>query len=297
MSEFSKVFISHRSYDRDKAKRFRNYLVNHNIADRVVLWEEESLCRNDEQLTVHDYFEAIERIKESMKSCSAFLYIDSPVFFNGFFTGAEVLQWRRLHDNPCLYKVWYKDNTYYYEKIQLAPLTKSERHRLGLTSYLCSPDRLYDTEGGVFLDSWGKYATECFLISCCNCGKYYLITRKKMNLYTCSPIPAICPHCNCPHATFVKDLNGKKFFGTRIPIIARPFVREISDHMPITVDDVLDLMNTKKLPERFPLDKLPNEKLKSDYRKNFENTIKFTLKILGVIGTIGGIYSFFDSKE
>ena len=297
MNEFANVFISHRSYDRDKAKSFRDFLITNNIANKVVLWEEESLCRNNEQLTVHDYFEAIERIKESMKSCTAFLYIDSPVFFNGYFTGAEVLQWKRLHDNPYIYRVFRKNDTYYYEKIQLTPLTKSEKHRIGFTSYLSSPDRLYDTEGGIFMDSWGKYATNCFLVSCCNCGAYYLITNGKMNLYTSTQQPAICPHCNQSHAIFVEDLTGKKFFGTRIPILSFPFVKTVADHQPITVDDVIDVMNAKKLPERFPLDKLPNEKLKSDYRKNFESSLKFTLKLLGIIGAIGGICSFLDSKE
>lgn len=89
----------------------------------------------------------------------------------------------------------------------------------------------------------------------------------------------------------------EKFFGTRIPILSFPFVKTVADHQPITVDDIIDLMNAKTLPERFPLDKLPDEKLKSDYRKNFESSLKFTLKLLGIIGVIGGIYSFLDSEE
>lgn len=117
-----------------------------------------------------------------------------------------------------------------------------------------------------------------------------------MNLYTSTQQPAVCPHCNQPHATFVKDLTGK-IFGTRIPILSFPFVKTVADHQPITVDDIIDLMNAKTLPERFPLDKLPDEKLKSDYRKNFESSLKFTLKLLGIIGVIGGIYSFLDSEE
>lgn len=98
MNDFKKVFISHRSYDREKAKKFRTFLLENNISEQVVLWEEESLCRNNEQLTVHDYFEAIERIRKSMVDCTAFLYIDSPVFFNGYFTSAEVLLWKRLQN-------------------------------------------------------------------------------------------------------------------------------------------------------------------------------------------------------
>lgn len=296
MSEFSCVFISHRSYDRDKARELRDGLLSNNISTRVILWEEESLCRNNEQLTVHDYFEAIERIKRSMETCTAFLYIDSPVFFNGYFTSAELLQWRRIHDKPYVYRVWKGEGNFLYEKVELVPLTKREKSQISFVSYWSSSDRLYDTEGGAMMDSWGKYAKECFIVGCCACGKYYLMTKKKMDKYVLTQLSAICPHCNQYHAKFTWDLKGKKFFGNRIPILINPLVRKIADHEPLSVEDVIDLLNAKKLPKRFPLDKLPDEKLKSDYRKQFTNAIKTTAKIVGIVYTVRKVISMFDEK-
>lgn len=295
MDDFSNVFISHRSYDREKAKKLRNYLIFNKISAKVVLWEEESLCRNNEQLTIHDYFEAIERIKASMKNCTAFLYIDSPSITNGYFTSAEILQWRRLHDNPCAYRIYEKDGEYFYDKVGLVPLTGKEKHRVGIVAYLSSPDRQYDTEGGIFMDSWGKYAKECFLVGCCACGKYYLVTEKKLRYYAKSSnekkIKAVCPHCKQQHATFSEVTNGKKFFGNRIPIIIHPVVANVSDHVPLSVDDVIDLMNANKLPERFPLDKFPDEKFRSDFRKQMTGGLKVSALIMGTILLVGKLLS------
>lgn len=296
MKEFSCVFISHRSYDRNKAKELRDSLIANNISAKVVLWEEESLCRNNEQLTVHDYFEAIERIQKSMKGCTAFLYIDSPMFFNGYFTSAELLQWRRLHDKPYAYRIWKDKSQFWYEKVKLMPLTKREKWHLGFVSYWSSPDRLYDTEDGFLMDSWGKYAKECFIVGCCSCGKYYLMTEKKINHYVHMHLPAKCPHCNQYHAMFTLDIKGKKFFGNRIPIVINPCTRTIADHEPLSVDDIIDLLNAKKLPERFPIDKFPDEKLKSDFRKQISFTIKATAIIIGVIGVAGKIYLASDKE-
>ena len=33
MNDFKKVFISHRSYDREKAKKFRTFLLENNISE------------------------------------------------------------------------------------------------------------------------------------------------------------------------------------------------------------------------------------------------------------------------
>lgn len=116
MNDFHTVFISHRSYDREVALKLHDFLLQNQISSRVILWEKESLCYNNEQLTVHDYFEAIERIKKSMQQCTAFFYIDSPVFSNGYFTSAELLQWKRLHDKPYVYRIFYDNGDFSYQK-------------------------------------------------------------------------------------------------------------------------------------------------------------------------------------
>lgn len=297
MNDFKKVFISHRSYDREKAKKFRTFLLENNISEQVVLWEEESLCRNNEQLTVHDYFEAIERIRKSMVDCTAFLYIDSPVFFNGYFTSAEVLLWKRLQEYPCIYCIKENGNGYSYEKRDLDPLSKREKYGLGYVAFLINPDRAIDTEGGVFLDSWGKYAKECFLVGCCSCGHYYLVTEKKLNYYAQSGIPARCPHCGKFHAKFYFDKGGKKFFGTRNPILLKPIVERLKDLEPLSVNEVINLFTAKKLPERFLIDKMEGEKLVSDYQRLFKGCLKYLGFLTGAIVGVTKVLSILDGEK
>lgn len=297
MNDFHTIFISHRSYDREVALKLHDFLLQNHISSRVILWEKESLCYNNEQLTVHDYFEAIERIKKSMQQCTAFFYIDSPVFSNGYFTSAELLQWKRLHDKPYVYRISYENGDFSYQKIELQPLTTYEKRQMSFTSYWSNPDRLIDTEGGVFMDAWGKYAKDCFLVSCCACGQYYLITRKKMMKYVEGREKVLCPHCNRHHAVFLQKKDGVKFFANRTPILIHPLVEPVADHAPLGTEDVLDLMNARKLPERFPLDKEDGEKLKSDFRKQAEFTGKFTAGLVGGLAVLGAIISFFDKNK
>lgn len=297
MNDFKRVFISHRSYDREKAKKLKTFLIESNISEQVVLWEEESLCRNNEQLTVHDYFEAIERIRKSMSDCTAFLYIDSPNFFNGYFTSAEILQWKRLQVSPCIYCIRENEDGYSYEKKELEPLSKRKKYGLGYFAFLTNPDRPFDTEGDILLDSWGKYAKECFLVGCCSCGRYYLMTEKKLNNYAQSGASAKCPHCGKFHAKFYFDKGGKKFFGTRIPILMMPIVERTKDLEPLSVNEVINLFTTKKLPKRFLIDKMEDEKLVSDYQRLFKGFLKYLGILTGAIVGAAKVLSILDGEK
>lgn len=68
---FSKAFISHRSQDYSKAFRLKELLIKQGVCHNVVLWENESLCYNFEQLTVCEYFEALDKIHGSLQTCSS----------------------------------------------------------------------------------------------------------------------------------------------------------------------------------------------------------------------------------
>lgn len=294
MRQFDSVFISHRSYDYDKALRFKHFLINEKISSKVVLFENESLCKNYEQLTVHEYFEAIERIKREMKKCDFFFYFVRENYTNGYFTGAELLQWNAMKDNPKVYPIIEEDGIFKYaEPIALKPLDKYIRKQLSYTSFAMT----FDPEYGGAPESWGKYANNCFLVGCCACGEYYLITEKKMKEYIITNDIAICPSCNTPHTKFHQCNSGKKYFSSRYPIVMRPNVRNIVDLKPLGVEDVIDLLNAKELPKRFALVSMPNEKLQSDFKKNMKSLGKKTLGLAATLAAIAGAISLFDKNN
>lgn len=74
-------------------------------------------------------------------------------------------------------------------------------------------------------------------------------------------------------------------------------MKPVADHAPLSTEDVLDLMNSSKLPKRFPLDKENGEKLKSDFRKQAESTGKFIGGLVGVLAVLGAIGTFLDKDK
>lgn len=283
MAQFDSVFISHRSFDYSKAVRLKQYLKDNQISNKVILLENETLCKNYEQLTVHEYFEAIEKIKKEMKQCNFFFYLVCDNYTNGYFTSAELLQWNAMKKNPIVYPIIEDDNVFKYaEPISLPPIDKDQSKRLSYTSFAMT----FDPEFGAAPESWGKYANDCFLVGCCACGEYYLITKKRMNRYIESQEAAICPSCNTSHAKFVQHQNGKKYFSSRFPIVMRPLVNKVADLKQLSVDDVIDLLDAKKLPKRFALISMPNDHLQSDFKKNMKSLAKTTGGIIGGLTAI-----------
>lgn len=295
---FDKVFISHRSFDYAKAVELKDFLIKNRISQNVVLWENETLCRNYEQLTVHEYFEAIEKIKKTMIGCNYFFYIDSPGYFNGYFTGAEILQWRIMKENPVIYKISKQNGELGYSEIQLQPIDKRTRKRISFTSYKMNPEYMFFDEVDFSRDVWGKYARNCFLVGCCACGRYYLITRKRMAQYVARQELVECPYCHKYHAVFYQDLRGKKYFSNRYPIIMIPKTHKIEDLKPLSLDDVIDLLDAKQLPNNFALQSLPDEKLRSEYKEGILDALKIGAKaILGVVTIVTVLNTFGGSKD
>lgn len=294
MAEFDRVFISHRSWDYSKALRFERFLKEEGISDKVVLLKNETLCKNYEQLTVHEYFEAIEKIKKEMEKCNYFFYIDCPNYTNGYFTSAELLQWRRIKGNCTIYPVIEEDGAFKYGKVQLGGLSREQKKRLTYTALAME----FDPEYGCALESWGKYAHDCFLVGCTACGGYYLVTKKRMNEYIgTQKEEAICPYCNVSHATFYQCTSGKKYFNNRYPIIMHPNSNKIADLRQLEVEDVIDLLDAKKLPERFALLSTSNDNLQSDFKKRMKSLGGVAAGIAGGLALLGGIFSLFDKEE
>lgn len=277
-------FISHRSYDYMKAIRLKKYLEKNKLCSRVVLWENETLCRNFEQLTVHDYFESLSKLKDSMVECHNFFYIDSSSYLNGYFTSAELTIWKWIKEDPIVYKSVYNGSDFTFQKLQLKKLDKYTKRRLSFSSYLMKPDPVHDMEFGFSKDTWGKYAKDCFLVGCCSCGEYYLIGINKMREYIKTQELVRCPNCNRYHCTFSYHKYKDSYFGYRHPIIMHPLDATYCDLKPLSVEDIQILLGSKKLPSRFKLVISPHDKLMSDNKKNFFFMLKYiaTVVALGV---------------
>lgn len=270
-----KVFISHRSHDYSKAVDLKRFLLSNAICSEVVLWENETLCRNYEQLTVHEYFEALSKLKTSMLGCDHFLYINSPDYFNGYFTSAEITIWRWIKEDPVIQCMDICEGGYCSRAISVGKMSSREKHKLSFSSFLMKPDPVHDMEHGFSKDSWGKYAKDCFLVGCCSCGEYYLIGYNKMKEYIASNEAVLCPNCKRYHCRFVRHQYSDSYFNYRHPIIMRPVPHTVHDLKPLSVDDILILLGAKHLPDRFKLVVSPKDKLMSDNKKNFITSCKF----------------------
>lgn len=294
---FGKAFLSHRSQDYSKAKVLRDFLLSSKNCREVVLWDNESLCRNYEQLTVHDYFEALNKLKASMNSCDSFLFIKSPNYLNGYFTSAELTIWRWIKDNPVVYEIDTNNENLPYHEFPLNPMSKADKRQLSYSSFLMKPDPAHDLEYGFSKDNWGKYAKDCFLVGCCSCGEYYLIGYQKMLEYIDSHAPVACPNCQKIHCKFERHPSKQSYFSYRHPIIMKPTIPHITDLKPLSVDDILILLGAKELPSRFKLVSSPKDKFRSDNVKNGIFALKFTASLIAIIGAGVAALNIFGSDE
>lgn len=286
---FKRAFISHRSYDYSKALLLKDLLLSNGLCDYVVLWENESLCFNYEQLTVCEYFEALDKIRDSMKGCDAFIIIDCPNYENGYFTSAEMLTWRSLHGKheSTVWRVKEDNGSYSFHRDTFNPLTFRQRHSIGFSSYYIHPD-YSDPEMAAQMDNWGKYGRNCFLVGCCNCGEYYLVSKGKMDWYVKSRQPAVCPNCNSEHATFSICHKNKRLLVHRNPIIMNPLMAPC-DLQTLGLFELLWLMSTGYIKDsRFKLVAIDGEKFESDVMKASKSMFKFAVGLWTFLA--GGIY-------
>lgn len=275
-----KVFISHRSYDYGKALQLENALISNGIASKVVLLKNETLCKNYEQLTVREYYEAVMDIMSKMEGCDAFYYISNANYRNGYFTNAEIILWQLNNKNPIIHGVNETPEGFTVSSpLQLPLISSSQSKRM----HFAKNSMTFNVEYGTTFEPWGKFA-DCFLVGCCNCGKYYLISPKAMDYYIKTNAEAICPNCGHPHAKFWQDTNSRKYFSNRYPIIMSPIVENIAELESLSVDQVLDLLNANKLENLFKIVTFHDEKLKSYFRRDMERFGKVSLAIAGVIG-------------
>lgn len=287
---FSKAFISHRSQDYSKAFRLKELLIKQGISNDVVLWENESLCFNFEQLTVCEYFEALDKIRRSMKDCDAFIIIDCSNYENGYFTSAELLTWRSLHGKheSIVWRVKENNGSYSFLGREIyKPLTFRQRHSIGFSSYYIHPDYT-DPELAFQMDNWGKYGRNCFLVGCCKCGEYYLVSKGAMEWYIKTHHVAVCPNCSSAHATFTIRHTSKRLLVNRDPIVMNPLVKPC-DLQNLGLFELLWLMSTGNIKEsRFKLVAIEGEKFESDAKKASKSIFKFAVGLWSIVA--GGIY-------
>ncbi len=284
------VFISHRGGDYNIAKEFREILIEQKLCKYAILFPNESLCYNWEQLLVIEYFELMESITDYIASCDTFFYIENPNYENGYFTQAEILQWRRFAKNPIIHPVQFISEGHFQIKspIELQPISKEDKRLWAKLSVNINPK--LQGRGPIF---WGKYAY-CFLIGCCNCGEYILITKKLMDTIIDENNQIECPHCHKNTFSLKVDVNKKKKF-YRHPIIMSPKNDQIVELRLLYESEIIALLIGKELPENFKLLKLQKEQLKTSAQE-VGKFYGIAGAILAGIGIIAKILSDKDDK-
>ncbi|MEL7246849.1 MAG: hypothetical protein AAFO03_00465 [Bacteroidota bacterium] len=272
-----KVFISHRGDDYGTAVQLKSTLLHSNYCKRVVLFENESLCANWEQLLVIEYFQLMEGIIDRLTECTSFLFIESPNYVNGYFTQAEILQWRRFKKQPLVIPVFRDVNNNFQlrQPILLQPFSKRDKKLWAKISVNIHP--VMKGRRQVF---WGKYARNCFIIGCCICGEYFLLTRKFMDILIGTGLQVKCPHCLNAGFDLYEDRTKRKYF-KRHPIILRPKVQP-RQLRHLTESEILHLLTGNNLPSRIRILKAPNEKLTKDSSR----AMKGYLVSIGILAAI-----------
>lgn len=272
------VFISHRGNDYKKAEELRDFLIKKKLCKYAILFPNESLCYNWEQLLVLEYFELMESIIDYISQSDSFLFIDTPSYKNGYFTQAEILQWRRFKTNPKVYPVSILQNGQFDidSPISLPPMSREDKKIWAKISVNVNPKMQ-----GKIPVFWSKYARNCFLIGCCNCGEYFLITQKAMKIIIENKLKVECLHCHTASFTLFEDITKKKKF-YRYPVILKPNINPPSDLRTLSDSEIIDLLIGDKLPNKINLIQAKDEKLKTDSQK--------VGKAFGIAGAIiGGI--------
>lgn len=283
-----RIFISHRGNDYDKALELKNCLLSNKLCKSVILFPNESLCYNWEQLLVLEYFELMEPIIDYLCKCDSFLYLDSPYYWNGYFTQAEILQWRRFRENPKIHPVTVDETKFrIHDPIYLQPMSKNSKKLWAKISVNINPK--LQGRGPVF---WSKYARNCFLVGCVSCGEYFLITQKAMRIIISDNLRIKCPHCKSSDFYFKEDTSKKKNF-YRYPIILKPECETIAELRTLTDSEILQLLVGDNIPESIVLIHAIDEKLKTDARKVGE-----MYGVLGLVVVAGlGIASFLSKDD
>lgn len=270
------VFISHRGSDYKKAVELKDFLLKNKLCKYAILFPNESLCYNWEQLLVLEYFELMEPIIDYICKSDSFLFINSPSYKNGYFTQAEILQWRRFKDFPIIYPVTILQNGEFNIElpISLKPMSKEDKKIWAKISVNVNPKMQ-----GKMPVFWSKYARNCFLIGCCSCGEYFLITQKAMKIIIEDNQKTECPHCHTMSFTLSEDITKKEKF-YRHPIILKPNVNQLVDLRTLTDSEIINLLIGDELPNKIGLIQAKDEKLKSDSKK--------VEKSFGIAGAIAG---------
>ncbi|MCC6613368.1 MAG: hypothetical protein IT320_07800 [Anaerolineae bacterium] len=241
------AFISYRGRYVHESEVLQQALLNGGLYDRVVRFPPNSLCEENEILLPYEYIELMGFILDYLSQCDGFIFLSSEDYIDSYWTQAEVLQWRRFRDQPVVIPSVVIDGQPQLGQPQmLAEMTHNEKHLWAGISV--SVERRYKGHLNPRL-ACGKFAKNCFLVSCRVCGEHFLVTQKYAYQCVRGEASLSCPHCGASGYTFTELQKQGNFY--RKPITVTQSHPTGKPH-PIRVlesDEILDLLLENTLPE------------------------------------------------
>jgi hypothetical protein len=282
------VFISYRSDYYKDALALKQHLEKSSYCREAILYPPNSLTASDEILLPYDYFKLMEVILDRLAPSQAFLYLNTPDYWDSYFTQAEVLQWRRFRRDPEAIPITVISGNDFQicEKQNWESIPSSDKDLWSKVSVNINP-KMKST----FPVNWGKYSKSCFLLPCRQCGEHFLASSGLIYAALKEKAHVACPHPHCSNNQFrFRQENAKGKFD-RNPIILNQ-TRKVKLRV-LDSFELLQLLFDKRLPSKIPLVSLEGENIRSEFFKN-------ALKSMGIAAALVGlayIPSLFSKKD
>lgn len=277
------VFISYRGYMFNHANFLKSWLEENDCCKNAILFQPNSLCAKGEILVPYEYIELMEFILDYLARSDAFLFLNTDDYFDSYFTQAEVLQWRRFENKPVAYPIDIDDKNQlsFGEKIAWATLTDNQKKLWAKISVGINRNM----QNHATLTYWGKFAKNCFLIPCGNCGEHFLVSQAAVRATLNGNFKVVCPHCDNPNFAFHEESQRGNYY--RKPVVLEQEYRK--KLRILEADEILALLlvdKNEELPPSIGIVTLKDEKLYGDnflgmgkiydtLKSTFQNIVRF----------------------
>jgi hypothetical protein len=142
---------------------------------------------------------------------------------------------------------------------------------------------------------WSKFAKNCFLFHCGNCGEHFLVSQKATYQAIKDCFHIICPHCSNGRFS-LKELSKQGNFHRKPIILQQEF---LSSLRILDAYEVLGLLQENKAPQVIPVVTFSGEHLDSDaVKKGKVYLVYFGIcAVIGAISIISGMHPKDDEQN
>lgn len=283
------AFISYRGAYYEMAASAAQHLQAAGYCDNYFLVPPGKICEPGELLLPYEYVELMEHILEGMfRKCNLFFYLNTPDYWQSYFTNAEVTQWRRHNDHPIAYAIGHDQLGRFVlsDAIRWDQMDSSERRMWANLSVGIAPSYQHHRNPGF---QGGKFNRNCFLLPCRTCGEHFLASQKVIYSVLKGQIGLSCPHCGSQDFHFVERNHMGNFK-------RRPIILNQSNNHSIRVlhnQEMLQMLISNTPPDNIPVVTFQDENLDSDLTK----VMKVMLKVAGGIALLVLASTFFGNKR